>query len=209
MASAPEADQRRYFEGMLEADPGNPALQYGAALAEIKSGSAAKAVDLLKPLVASQPHLPLLHIALAQAQIAAGQPNKAIAAFEHGLSLSPRNVPLTVRYAEALLTLGNAKKAHKLLLDLFNVVAPSPEQIRLIALAASAAGDTGDAYYYMGELHIANGDLMLATTQLDLALASPEITQVQRKRFIARRDEVRDYLREQRGDRSSRPKPPG
>ncbi len=209
VASAPEADQRRYFEGMLEADPANPALQYGAALAEIKSGSAATAVELLKPLVAAQPQLPLLHIALAQAQLAAGQRNKAIAAFEHGLALSPRNVPLTVRYAEALLAIGNPKKAHQLLLDLFNVVPPSPEQIRLIALAASAAGDTGDAYYYMGELHIANGDLMLATTQLDMALASPEITQVQRKRFIARRDEIRGYLREQRGDRSSRPQPPG
>jgi beta-barrel assembly-enhancing protease len=209
VASAPEADQRRYFDNMRAADPTNPALQYGAALAEMKSGSAEKAVELLKPLVAAQPQLPLLHIALAQSQLAAGQRNKAIASFEHGLALSPRNVPLSVRYAEALLTLGSAKKAHQLLLDLFNIVSPTPEQIRLIALAASAAGDTGDAYYYMGELHIANGDLMLATTQLDMALASPEITQVQRKRFIARRDEIRTYLREERGDRSSRQRPPG
>ncbi len=209
VASPPEADLRRYFEGMRAADPDNPALQYGAALAEIRSGSAAAAVGLLKPLVAAQPQLPLLHIALAQAQLAARQQDKAIATFEHGLMLAPRNVPLSVRYAETLLTLGSAKKAHQLLLDLFNIVPPTPEQIRLIALAASAAGDTGDAYYYMGELHIANGDLMLATTQLDLALAAPEITAVQRKRFIARRDEIRDYLREERGDRSSRPRPPG
>jgi predicted Zn-dependent protease len=209
VSSTPETDQRRYFANMRATEPGNPALQYGAALAEMKSGSAVTAVGLLKPLVAAQPQLPLLHIALAQAQLAAGQNDKAVASFEHGLALAPRNVPLSVRYAEALLTLGNAKKAHQLLLDLFNIVPPTPEQIRLIALAASAAGDTGDAYYYMGELHIANGDLMLATTQLDLALKSPEITEVQRKRFIARRDEIRDYLREERGDKSSRPKPPG
>ena len=42
---------------------------------------------------------------------------------------------------------------------------------------------------------------MLATTQLDLALAAPVLTEVQRKRFIARRDEIRNYLREQRGAR--------
>jgi predicted Zn-dependent protease len=89
------------------------------------------------------------------------------------------------------------KKAHRLLLDLFNNVAPTPEQIRLIALAASAAGDAGDAYSYMAEFHLANGDLNLATTQLDLALASPGLTDVQRKRFRARRDEIADVLRDQ------------
>jgi predicted Zn-dependent protease len=209
VASTTETDQRRYFAGMRATDPDNPALQYGAALAELKSGSAVTAVGLLKPLVSAQPQLPLLHSALAQAQMAAGQQDKAIATFEHGLALAPRNVPLSVRYAEALLHLGQARKAHQLLLDLFNVVPPTPEQIGLIARVASAAGDTGDAYYYMGELHIANGDLVLATTQLEQALKSPEITEVQRKRFVARLEEIRDYLREQRGDRSSRSRPPG
>ena len=110
-------------------------------------------------------------------------------------------MPLTVRYSEALMKMGNPKKAHELLLDLFNNVPPTPEQIRLIALAASGAGDTADAYSYMAELHIANGDLMLATTQLDLALATPGLTDVQRKRFEARREEIRGWLREQRGSR--------
>jgi beta-barrel assembly-enhancing protease len=169
----------------------------------------AAAVNLLKPLVAAQPQLPLLHIALAQALLAADQKDKAIATFENALMLSPRNVPISVRYAEALVKVGSAKKAHALLLDLFNNVPPTPEQIRLIALVANAAGDTAEAYYYMGELNIANGDLMLATTQLDLALAVPGINEVQRKRFAARRDEIRDFLREERGDRSSRQRPPG
>ncbi len=106
-----------------------------------------------------------------------------------------------MRYAQALLQDDKPKQAHAILLDLFNNVAPTPEQIRLTALAASGAGDTGDAYYYMAEYHLANGDLMLANTQLDLALASPEISEVQRKRFLARREEIRDVLREQRGGR--------
>jgi beta-barrel assembly-enhancing protease len=209
VASASDADLRNYYERMLAGDPTNSPLQYGAALAEIKSGSAANAVQLLKPLVVAHPQLSLLHIALAQAQLDAGHKSDAIATFKRGLTLAPRNVPLSVRYAETLLTLGEAKKAHQLLLDLFNVVTPTPEQIKLTAMAASAAGDTGDAYYYMAELHISSGDLMLATTQLDLALAAPDLTEVQRKRFIARRDEIRGYLREQRGDRPSRPIPSG
>jgi predicted Zn-dependent protease len=208
-SSDPNADLRRYYERLRASDPDNAALRYGAALAELRSGSPRTAIGLLEPLVQAQPQLPLLHAALAQAQIAAEEPKDGFATFEHALKLAPRNVPLSVHYAESLLAAGEAKKAHQLLLDLFNVVPPTPEQIRLIALAASAAGDTGDAYYYMAELHISGGDLMLATTQLDLALAAPGLTEVQRKRFLARREEIRGYLREQRGDRSSRPAPPG
>jgi predicted Zn-dependent protease len=108
--------------------------------------------------------------------------------------LFPRNVPTTIRYAETLMNSGNPKEAHELLLDLFNVVEPTPEQIRLIALAASAAGDSGDAYFYMSEYHIGSGDLRLASQQLQLALGAPDLTPVQRKRYAARLQEVRDYL---------------
>jgi predicted Zn-dependent protease len=76
----------------------------------------------------------------------------------------------------------------------FNVVQPTPDQIQLTALAASAAGDTGDAYYYMSEYHISSGDLPLAVQQLQLALAAPNLTSVQRQRFQARLDELREYL---------------
>jgi predicted Zn-dependent protease len=209
LTNPPKTDLRRYYENRRAKEPANPALQYGQALAETAASNPAAALTLLKPLVAARPQLSLLHIALAQAQLAAGHRDEAIAAFENALTLSPRNVPVSVRYAEALVKMGSAKKAHALLLDLFNNTPPTPEQIRLIAIVANAAGDTADAYYYMGELNISNGDLMLATTQLDLALAVPGINEVQRKRFAARRDEIRDYLREERGDRSSRRRPPG
>jgi predicted Zn-dependent protease len=93
---------------------------------------------------------------------------------------------------------GHARQAHLMLLDVFNNTQPTPEQIRLTALAASAAGDTGDASYYMAEYHISNGDLALANQQLELALASPNLTSVQRQRFRARLDEIREWMREQR-----------
>src|SRR5438552_18442577 len=89
---------------------------------------------------------------------------------------------------------GRPADAHNMLLDLFNNVPPTPDQIRLTALAASAAGDAGDAYFYMGEYQIAGGDLVLAAQQYQLALAAPNLTQVQRQRYQARLDEVREYL---------------
>ena len=85
-------------------------------------------------------------------------------------------------------------QAHDVLLDLFNNVEPTPDQIQLTAQAAGAAGDLGDAYYYMGEYQIAGGNLQLAATQYQLALASPNLTQIQRERYQARLDEVREYL---------------
>ncbi len=209
LSAAPENDLRAYYERLRERDQDKLSLRYGAALAELRWGSPAKAVPLLKTLLRDEPGMPLLHSSLGQAQLAAGDNDAALATFEKGLTLSPRNLPLSVRYAEALLTLGQGSRAHALLLDLFNNIAPTPEQIRLIALAASAAGDTGDAYFYMSEYHISSGDLMLATTQLDLALATPGLTEVQRKRFLARRDEIRGVLREQRGARPQQQNPPG
>jgi predicted Zn-dependent protease len=56
----------------------------------------------------------------------------------------------------------------------------------------------GDAYFYMSEYHIATGDLQLAMQQLQLALAAPNLTTVQRQRFQARMDEIRDFLVENR-----------
>jgi predicted Zn-dependent protease len=117
--------------------------------------------------------------------------------FERSSRLFPRNVPLTVRYAETLMQSGHAQQAHQILLDLFNNVEPSPPQIRLTALAASAAGDPGDAYYYMAQYDLAGGNLPLANQQLELALASPNLSTIQRARFRAQLDEVRGWLREQ------------
>lgn len=196
-----ETDLRPYYRAQLERGDRSLAMRYGLALAQIRGGEPAVAVKGLERLVEEQPGLIVLHTALGQARMAAGDRKAALDGFQKAVDLYPRNVPLSVRYAEALIEAGQPARAHQLLLDLFNNVVPTPDQIRLTALAASAAGDTGDAYYYMSEYHIAGGDLMLATQQLDLALAAPRLTEVQRKRFFARREEIREYLREQRRGR--------
>ena len=168
--------------------------RYGEALALMAGNRAVEAATVLAPLVQQHEALTLLHVALGQAQAKAGHLDEALATFQHAEELFPRNVPVTVRYAETLMAAGRPADAHNMLLDLFNNVPPTPDQIRLTALAASAAGDAGDAYFYMGEYQIAGGDLALAAQQLQLALASPNISTIQRQRYQARLDEVRDYL---------------
>jgi predicted Zn-dependent protease len=65
-------------------------------------------------------------------------------------------------------------------------------------MAANAAGDVADAYSYMAEYHIAGGDLPLAINQLELALSVPTISAVQRARFSARLQELREALPKER-----------
>jgi predicted Zn-dependent protease len=197
VVSAPaDADLRPYYRERASINDLSRGQLYGLALAETRAGNPAAAIPLLKELSASRQDLPFLQTALAEAQTRAGDKIAAVDTLERALKVSPRNVPLTVRYAELLLAEGRARLAHQVLLDVFNIVPPTQAQIKLTALAASSAGDAGDAYYYMSEYHIAGGDLPMAAEQLELALAARDITPIQRQKYAARLKEIRDFLAE-------------
>jgi beta-barrel assembly-enhancing protease len=195
LATPPGEDPRRYYAAIIGNEPdATPAQVYGQALAAMMAGDAAKAVPVLKRLRDADPTVLQYHTALGQAQLLASQGEASLDTLKRASELFPRNVAVTIRYAESLMRLGDPKHAHEILLDLFNVVPPTPEQARLTALAANAAGDVADSYYYMSEYHILSGDLPLAINQLQLALAVPKITDVQRARFDARLDEIQQAL---------------
>jgi predicted Zn-dependent protease len=209
LATPAENNVRRYYVDRREQQPQTAGERYGEALASYQAGNSRAALDALTELARAYPQVPMLQSTLGQALMSAGATDESLATFRSALALSPRNIPLTMRYAEALLKADQAKTAHAVLLDLFNNVAPTPEQIRFTALAASSAGDTGDAAYYMSEYHIATGNLPLSVNQLEMALAAPDITAVQRSRFQARLDEVREVLfrdRKKRDKQESQPK---
>jgi beta-barrel assembly-enhancing protease len=198
-----DKDMVVYYAQLREHRELSDSERYGEALAQTRGGQTAPAVATLRALLEKYPQITALYTALGQALQADHQSAAALANFEHATTLFPRNVPVAIRYADTLMQTGHARQAHLLLLDVFNNTQPTPEQIRLTAMAASAAGDTGDASYYMAEYHISNGDLPLANQQLELALASPNLTSVQRQRFRARLDEIREWMREQRESRDA------
>ena len=198
-------DPREYYAaiGKNEADL-SLAQIYGRSLAQLYGGDAAGAVEAFTRLRQQYPEILAFHTALGQSQLSAGQTREALDTLERARALAPRNVPVTVRYGEALMQAGRPKRAHEVLLDLFNNTPPTQEQIRLTAMAANAAGDVADAYSYMAEYHLMGGDLMLAINQLELALSVPNITEQQRSKFVARLKEIREWLPKERG----RSKPP-
>jgi predicted Zn-dependent protease len=192
-------DPRLYYSSLVDNDPDLSLAQvYGRALAQVLAGDPAAAIPTLARLRDTHPEVMQFHTALGQAQLATGQTRAALETLERARELAPRNVPVTVRYGEALLQAGRPKRAHEVLLDLFNNVPPTQEQVRLIAIAANAAGDVPDAYSYMAEYHVMAGDLLLAINQLEMALAVPNLTAVQRSRFSARLQELREALPKER-----------
>ena len=190
-----EAQLRDLYPAAKSADyPSTDAEQYGRALALVRAGAADEAIPVLEALRDRRPDVTLYHTALGQAELAAGLTDASLATLERAMKLFPRSVPVTVRYAETLMRAGDPKRAHVVLLDLFNNTPPTAEQARFTAIAANAAGDVADSYYYMSEYHVISGDLSLAINQLRLAQAVPGINAVQRERFDARVRELQEYL---------------
>lgn len=185
-----------YFEQTDYANQ-TPAQKYGRALAYLRAGRNADANRILEELLDNDQDVIAYHIALAESQLAMDDKARSLETFERAFELFPRNVPLVIHYAEALLQLEQPGKAHKILLDLLNNVPPTPEQVRLIARAASEAGDTAEAYYYMAEHSIMVGDIMQGVGFLRQALKLPELQEIQRMRFEARIDFLKDYMTEE------------
>lgn len=178
--------------------------RYGRAVAYQRAGRHDEANRIFEELVSKDSKVIAYHIGLAQTQLALERVRQARATFERARELFPRNVPLTIHYAEALLQLGEAQLAHKMLLDLLNNVPPTPEQVRLIARAAIDAGDTAEAHYYMAEYSFMSGDLVQGVHFLRQALRVPDIQEIQRIRFEARIDFIREYMTEEQLQQAQR-----
>ncbi len=186
----------RYYGGRIARGHHGLGDEYGYALALMRAGHAHRAVTLFAKLLAAHPDLHLLYIALGQAQAQAGEINQALATFAQAKRLFPLNIPVIVRYAQTLMSAGKAAKANRMLFYVFSLVGvdPTPGEIKLSARAASAAGDLGDAYYYMGYYQLDQGNLPLALKQYEIALSMPHLNYVQRARIVAQIKEVKKYL---------------
>jgi predicted Zn-dependent protease len=162
-------------------------------------------LDIIENLVHKNPGVIAYHIALGDTQVMLERHDEAIKTFEEAIELFPRNVPLVIAYGERLIELNQAKKAHLLLLDLLNNVPPTPNQVRLIARAASDAGDNAESLYYLSEYRLMIGDLVGGVSYLQQALQLPKLQEIQRIRFEARIDFIREFMSEEQLRRMQRP----
>ena len=198
---AVEHFERREFEHQTDIE------RYGRAVAYQRAGRNAEALAIFEDLIDKDKKVIAYHIGLGETQLALENYAAGQATFDSAVELFPRNVPLVIHYGELLLQLGKADQAHKMLLDLMNNVPPTPEQVRLIARAAAMAGDGAEAYYYLSEYRLMTGDLVGGVNYLRQALAMPELQEIQRIRFEARIDFIREFMTEEQLTQLQRSKP--
>ncbi len=183
--------ERRDYENQTDIE------KYGRAVAYQRAGLYRDANRIFSDLASKDQKVIAYQIGVGQTLLEMEQYSAGASTFERAVELFPRNVPLVVMYSEYLLRLGQAEQAHELLLDLLNNVPPTPEQIRLIARAASEAGDDAESYYYISEYRLMTGDLVGGIHALQQALDLPQLQEIQRIRFEARIDFIREYMTEE------------
>jgi predicted Zn-dependent protease len=183
---------RQYYASLLKNGGGLSIEElYGKAVADIYDRNPAAAIPDLQALVRENPRVTQFYGALGEAYLANGQLKESQAVLDQASFLFPRNVPITIRLADTLMREGDNNRAQLMLDDLFNQVEPTPNQAKLIAKAANAAGNVADSYYYMADFYLMNGDLGMASNQLQLALGLPNLNPIQRARISAMLEEVR------------------
>jgi beta-barrel assembly-enhancing protease len=186
---------RQYYVNLLKNSGGFDIEQrYGKAVADINARVPAAAIPDLQVLVSEYPRVTQFYGALGQAYLANGQPKESRAILEKALDLFPRNPPITIRLSETLMRSGDNARAQLILDDLFNQVEPTPNQAKLIARAASGAGNIADSYYYIADYYLMSGQLLQASNELTLALGLPNLNPIQRARISAMLEEVRAAL---------------
>jgi predicted Zn-dependent protease len=185
-----------WFEGRSH-DAQSDIERYGQAVAFQQANRHFDALPILEDLLEEDRSVIAYHIGLGETLVALDQWGDAVKIFERALELFPRNVPLVIAYGARLIDMGQPKKAHTMLLDLMNNVPPTPEQVRLLARAASLAGEQAEALYYLSEYRLMIGDLTGGIGYLQQALRLPDLQDIQRARFHARIDFIREFMTEE------------
>ncbi len=187
----PKAVRDRYVNLRNNGAGFNTEQRYGMAVAQIAMRDPGAAIPELLALLRDNPAVHQYWGALGQAYIANGQLTQSRQVLERAVELFPRNGPITIRLAETLMQIGENERAKQILDDLFNQIEPTPNQAKLIARAAGAAGDLADSNYYTADYYLMGGDLKMAAAQLQSALTLPNLDPIQRARISALLEEVR------------------
>ena len=171
------------FRERLQENSQNIGDYYGMALSLSRMGLDDDAQRQFEELTEKYPSVIAFRIGKAESLVKNGEINAALEVYAKANTLFPRNTPLTNSYSDALIVSGDAETAHNLLLDLLHNSSPTPEQFRLIAQAANANGDMGNAHHYMSHYYSTIGNYPDARTQIQMALGSPNVNPVDRARF--------------------------
>jgi predicted Zn-dependent protease len=192
------------FQTRVESGSDNVGDLYGLALSLSKAGLDDDAQRYYSDLINAYPGIVAFRIGEAESLLQNRQITAALQRYADAMEISPRNVPLTTSYSEALILAGRPDIAHDILLDLLhNTSSPTAGQFRLVARAANAEGDVGNAHHYMSHYYASIGSLSDALNQIRMALESPGVDAVDRARFQSEFADLNANMSSERRNRRS------
>ncbi|MDV3469424.1 M48 family metalloprotease [Stenotrophomonas sp. C3(2023)] len=193
LSATTPAELTREYQGLARSQPQGltPAQRYGAALAELRTGTsgAASAARELATLLEANPDNLWIALALGEAESRSGQPAKANARFEQLLHARPGNRPVALTYAQILNEQGGrsaGERAQAMLRPLLSQSGNDPVFQQRFARASELAGDTNRASEAYAEAAFLNGRPEQALMQLQALKRRPDIDYVTRARVDAR-----------------------
>ncbi len=189
-AETPSALQREY-ENLRRSQAGglDAPQRYGAALAQLRSGSAQSALKELRSLHEAGPENLWVALALGEAESRAGQHAQANQRFETLLQSLPNNRPVALTYAAVLNEQGGqqaGQRAQAMLRPLLGRSGNDPVFQRTYARASELAGDTARAAEAYAEAAFLSGRPEQALLQLQALKKNQELDYVARARVDAR-----------------------
>ncbi len=178
------------FASRLKAGDRAPANIYGYAFALDRVGRSAEALAALAPLLPSYPKQINVNILQAQLLIATGKGEEGRALLGKMLALYPRSAPVMIADARALLDAGQPEAARNVLLSRDPAFGNWVELHKLLADAARVQGNIAETQFQTASYADGRGDLREAITQLQAGLRLSSLSNQDRNRLQAYRDDI-------------------
>lgn len=131
----------------------------------------------------------------ARIDVALDAPQAALDSLDAALSLFPGNYPLSRYYSELAIQRGLAKQAEKILDEALARRKDQPSLYQLRSRAAAALGKRQEAYLFLAEAHILDGQLENALQQLKTALRLPQLDFYDKAKIQAKLKQVEAELK--------------
>lgn len=183
-----------YFGGQVDAGRDTMENRYGLAVAQRQMGQTDEALKTLEPLIKKAPDQ--INLRLMQARLLTDKKEfaQAEAIQKTVLSHYPRLGPALIEAAQTMIAAGKPDQARALILNANPAYDYPTELYQLLSQAASDSGNAGEAAFQMAQYYVARGDARSALLRLDAGLREDKLSDSDRQRLRARREELRNQL---------------
>lgn len=183
-----------YFADQVDSGRDTPENRYGLVVAQRQMGQTDLALKTLEPLLKQSPNQTNLQLMQARLLTDKKEFDQAEAIQKTVLSHYPRLGPALIEAAQTFIIAGQPDKARTLILGADPAYDYPTELYRLLSQAASDSGNEGEAAFQMAHYYVSRGDARSALLRLDAGLREDNLSDSDRQRLRARREELRNEL---------------